>query len=128
MARRTTRRRLIWRGRTLEVRHTPDYLVAGTDHVEVEVMAPEGAPLPITETGYRSHFLPAELVAERGGAKAFVAQWLDNEAVSNAKAWAKADAKWRQPELDLGPPVAMPVQPSRRPTATARPSRRRREP
>ena len=37
-------------------------------------------PLPVTETGYRSHFIPAGTVAEHGGAVAFVTAWLEHEA------------------------------------------------
>lgn len=47
----------IWRDITCRVRHTPDYLSKGWSHIEIMVLKPKGAPLPITETGYRSHFL-----------------------------------------------------------------------
>jgi hypothetical protein len=36
--------------------------------------------LPITETGYRSHFIVRGYVSHHGGAVAFVTAWLDHEA------------------------------------------------
>lgn len=49
--------------------------VTGTAFVHMEIHAT--APLPITETGYLSHFLAEEVLAEEGGPKAFVRAWLD---------------------------------------------------
>lgn len=78
----------------IRVSRTPDYLSAGTDHVEIESIKPRKAPLPITETGYRSHFLnPAEITRE-GGLQAFVMAWLNRAA--DGKHWRKrtlADAQ-----------------------------------
>jgi len=86
------------------------------------VLAPRGAPLPITTTGYRSHFLPAEELATEGGPVAFVTAWLDREA--NSKAWEKTEFAWRQLSLDLTAPV--PARSARPPARTpARPARRR---
>jgi hypothetical protein len=42
-----------WEGRTIRLSYTPRYF-ASVDHVEVEAL--DGQPLPITDTGYRSHF------------------------------------------------------------------------
>lgn len=67
--RRSTSHRLDWRGITCRVRHTRDYLSPGTDHIEIEVVSPEGAPLPVTTTGYRSHFIAADDLAAAGGAQ-----------------------------------------------------------
>src|SRR5690606_12406208 len=86
--------RLVWRRATCRVRHTRDYLAPGTDHIEIEVLSPKGAPLPITGTGYRSHFLDAAELAAAGGTVAYVTAWLDREA--KTKAWAKAEFLWRQ--------------------------------
>lgn len=49
-----------------------------TDHIELRTA--DKTPLPVTETGYRSHFLPLGSVAEHGGAVAYVRDWLDYEA------------------------------------------------
>lgn len=86
-----------WRHLTLRVKHTPNYINAGWSHLELTVVAPKGAPCPITATGYLSHFLDADDLARAGGAVAFFAVWLDRKAAT--KLWAKTEAKWRQ--LDL---------------------------
>lgn len=98
--RRSPSHRLDWRGVTCRVRHTRDYLNPGTDHIEIEVVSPKGAPLPVTTTGYRSHFIAADDLAAAGGAVAFVTRWLDREATT--KAWIKTDLAWRQGDLFAG--------------------------
>lgn len=87
----------IWRHLTLSVTHTPDYLSPGWSHLELRVIKPKGAPCPLTETGYRSHFLDGEQLAALGGPIAFITAWLDREAAT--KAWARTEARWRQLEL-----------------------------
>lgn len=68
---------ITWRGIGIEITFTPEKF-GMTDHIELRT---EGkAALPVTETGYRSHFLPAGTVAQYGGAVAFVTAWLDHEA------------------------------------------------
>lgn len=68
---------IIWRGIALTITFTPNWLKLA-DHIEVET---EGRiPLPVTETGYRSHFVPVGTVEAYGGAAAFVTAWLDAEA------------------------------------------------
>lgn len=68
-----------WQGMTVEIRHVAGW-AAGYDHLEIRSIKPERAKLPITETGYRSHFLPGWELEEQGGAVAFVTAWLDYEA------------------------------------------------
>lgn len=68
---------ITWRGIGIEITFTPDKFGI-TEHVELRTKA--SAPLPVTETGYRSCFLVPGSVAERGGAVAFVTAWLDHEA------------------------------------------------
>jgi hypothetical protein len=58
---------------------------------------PKGAPLPITETGYRSHFLGHDELESAGGAVRFFLDWIEREAKS--KQWSKAEFKWRQDDL-----------------------------
>ena len=89
--------KLVWRDITCRVKHTPNYISKGWSHLEIMVVAPKGAPLPIAGTGYRSHFLDVDLIAKAGGPVAFFQRWLDSEATT--KAWAKADFKWRQGDL-----------------------------
>jgi len=68
---------ITWRGIALEITFTPEKFGL-VDHIEIKT---DGrAPLPVTETGYRSHFIPAGTVAEHGGAVAFVTAWLEHEA------------------------------------------------
>jgi hypothetical protein len=89
--------RLVWDGLTLSIRYEPSSYV-GYAHLQVQVTAPErGAPLPITETGYRSHFLPRGEVEMAGGPAAFVRNWLDEAARSPA--WHRRRFRWRQLEL-----------------------------
>ncbi|MFL9841729.1 hypothetical protein ABS767_12205 [Sphingomonas sp. ST-64] len=51
------------------------------DHLEIRSIASERAPLPITTTGYRSHFMqPGTVEAHGGDVVAQVIAWLDEEA------------------------------------------------
>lgn len=90
-------RRFTWRHVTLSVKHTRNYLGPGRSHLELHVIVPVDCPVPLTDTGYRSHFIDtAELVAA-GGPVAFMTAWLDREATS--KAYREAEARWRQGDL-----------------------------
>lgn len=78
----------IWEGIPLQITWNPTWvelphLDFATAHLEVRS---EGlVRLPITETGYRSHFLPREHVEEYGGPIEYVKAWLDHEA--DTPAW-----------------------------------------
>jgi hypothetical protein len=68
---------ITWRGIALTITFTPDWLSVA-DHLEIET---EGRiPLPVTETGYRSHFVATGAVEAHGGPVAVVTDWLDHEA------------------------------------------------
>lgn len=68
---------IIWREVRIEITFTPDSF-GMVDHIELRT---EGRMLlPVTETGYRSHFMSKGTVAEHGGAVAFAVAWLDHEA------------------------------------------------
>jgi hypothetical protein len=107
------------------IKHARDYLGMGQDHVEIESIVPSRAPLPITETGYKSHFLPALDLVNAGGPVSFVTAWLEREA--NSKVWrAQANAKaqgdlfqWAATKGEIGKRKASPRRtdgkPSRRP-------------
>lgn len=71
-----------------------DYDVA---HIAIESITPERAPLPITETGYRSHFTSREIVAAYGGVVAFVETWLNEE--SKTSEWQNTAEISRQLSL-----------------------------
>ncbi|HRD76441.1 MAG TPA: hypothetical protein PK264_10955 [Hyphomicrobiaceae bacterium] len=90
----TATHKLVWRHASCRVRHTRDYISKGWSHIELTVISPRGAPLPITSTGYLSHFLDEADLAAAGGP--FLA-WLDREAAS--KAWHRAEFAWRQGDL-----------------------------
>lgn len=70
--------RFVWRGVTVVVRHAPDWLRLGVDHIEVETEP--RTPLPITETGYRSRFVASAELDPYGGAEGFVHAWLEASA------------------------------------------------
>jgi hypothetical protein len=65
--------RLDWRGIVVSVSYESDWPGLETQfgdvsnaHLEIEALSPERAVLPVTDTGYRSHFLPRSAV-ERAG-------------------------------------------------------------
>ena len=89
----------MWRGIDLIVTFERNWLSSVrpiTAHLTITT-APERQPLPITETGYRSHFLPAHAVDDEGGPVAFVLAWLDHEAASPE--WKAAELSARQLSL-----------------------------
>lgn len=67
---------LNWRGVSLKATFDP-----GFSGGHLEIQAANDQQLPITETGYRSHFMrgPSEIDAA-GGVEAYVLAWLDREA------------------------------------------------
>lgn len=81
----------------IRITHARDYLVTGTDHIEVESIKPKKAPLPITATGYLSHFIPALQLINAGGPVTFVTAWIDHEA--RGKSWQKQAATKAQGDL-----------------------------
>lgn len=71
---------LIWNGIKIMVIHTPGYCKhMEIDHIELH--AEDRQRLPVSETGYRSHFLHESQVEPYGSALAYVQAWLDNEAM-----------------------------------------------
>ena len=84
--------RIDWDGIAVEISYEPDWLCSvGVAHLQVRSVAPERAPLPITETGYRSHFPAPDDVLSEGGPVAYVRAWLDHAA--GAADWkARKDA------------------------------------
>lgn len=74
---------MIWRSIPIEITYTPDKF-GMVDHIELRTG--NKAPLPVTETGYRSNFMDRGAVAHHGGAVTFVIAWLDHEA--NRTGWS----------------------------------------
>lgn len=85
---------LTWRNIKCRVTVTPNFISPGWTQLELEVLTPRGAPLPITETGYLAHYIDADRLIALGGASAFFSARLDREATT--KRWAKAEFRWRQ--------------------------------
>lgn len=86
-----------WNGITIGIKYEP-MLWNVTSHLEVQSLIPERAQLPITETGYRSHFMPIGTVeAEYASAADFVRAWLDCKAQS--KEWRDYTAVSAQGDL-----------------------------
>jgi hypothetical protein len=89
--------RFQWEGIDIEATYTPVKwgVIA---HLEIRSIQPERAPLPITETGYRSHFHPCGTVEANGGdVVAQIRAWLDEEAAKPA--WRRYIKASRQGEL-----------------------------
>jgi hypothetical protein len=81
----------------IRITHQRDYLVSGTDHLSVESIKPTKAPLPITGTGYLSHFIPALQLINAGGPVTFITAWLERE--TSSKTWQKQAAAKVQGDL-----------------------------
>lgn len=99
---------LVWEGVTLLVSYEAAWLGLGhgeledpTAHLELQVLFPRGAPLPVTDSGYRSEFLPCGLVEAAGGAEAFTRRWLDER--KDTLFWRVARARWELREPWCGP-------------------------
>lgn len=90
-----------WQGIALSVSYEPNWLSMDREyavaHLQISVVAQERVPLPITETGYRSHFLSPAEIAEAGGAVEYVRAWLDYAAQSPE--WRKRQEAARQLSL-----------------------------
>lgn len=93
-----------WRGVTVAIRYEADWLNMCrhgsryyTAHLEIEAIGPARAPLPITETGYRSHFTSPAVIAEAGGPVAYALAWLNSEA--RTPAWRAEERQSRQLNL-----------------------------
>ncbi|MCB1466069.1 MAG: hypothetical protein KDK08_02695 [Rhizobiaceae bacterium] len=84
-----------WRGVAISIDYRIRRFHGDFDHLEIRVLG-DGI-IPITETGYRSHFLPHGIVEEFGGPDEYVTAWLDHEAESAE--WKKREAAARQLSL-----------------------------
>lgn len=95
---------LDWHGILIEVRYCRSWSPSheevygyGMAHIEIESVEPARAVLPLTPTGYRSHFVPEPDVAEGGGVLNYVLEALD-EAAANP-AWKAQERAARQYSL-----------------------------
>ena len=94
-----------WRGITVQVEYEADWLGAAargskliaSAHLQLRSIAPERAPLSVTETGYRSHFLPMGDVEAAGGPVAYATAWLN--AMAKSREWIRQEQESRQLSL-----------------------------
>jgi hypothetical protein len=68
---------LDWKGQDITIRWCPEWL--GGDTAHLEIITEDRRPHPISETGYRSHFIPRQRVEEAGGPVAYVTLWLESK-------------------------------------------------
>jgi hypothetical protein len=98
MTRAPEHHRLAWRGRVIAIDYEADWLgFARTHrvcHFDIRTVEPDRAPIPITETGYRSHFDDPDRIVAAGGPVAFVLAWLDHAA--RDPDWKEHEAASRQ--------------------------------
>lgn len=87
-----------WQGITLSVTYEPAFLgMAWNAHLQIRATTPDRAPLPISETGYRSYFCHPDEIAAAGGPVAYVIAWLEQDAQSAQ--WQESQAIARQLRL-----------------------------
>lgn len=79
--------RFTWRGIEIEARYCP-LRWGAIAHLEIESINPPHAPLPVSETGYRSYFHePGSIERHGGDVVAIVAEWLD--ALASEPKWQR---------------------------------------
>ena len=81
---------LIWQGIKLIIRYNPNHCNSIDPNnpfrvVHLEIISENRVPIPITETGYRSHFTHAEEIEAYENPNNFVKEWLT--AMAKSKEW-----------------------------------------
>lgn len=84
---------ITWQDIAITVSITNNWL--NTDYHHIELKADQ--PLPVTTTGYRSHFVPVYQFDAFASLEQLVRLWLDDAAKS--KEWIKAEEERRQLKL-----------------------------
>tara|TARA_B100000745_G_scaffold248580_1_gene170618 strand:+ start:3557 stop:3844 length:288 start_codon:yes stop_codon:yes gene_type:complete len=84
---------VIWRDVPIEITFTRHVFGQNFDHVELR--APQ--PLPVTQTGYRSHFMPHDPDLDLDRLKTWVIAWLDEK--SQDKSWRDWVQRSKQGDL-----------------------------
>ncbi|MCB0518500.1 MAG: hypothetical protein H6577_09980 [Lewinellaceae bacterium] len=93
---------LTWQGITVEISYGPDWSgsirkIYGHPLAHLEIANQGRQKLPVTETGYRSHFIASSEVESFGGPEKYVGMWLDDATKSSG--WQGHIKKSRQPTL-----------------------------
>jgi hypothetical protein len=75
-----------WEGIALLVKWCPSWNGENAIYqiAHLEIHTANKTPLPITETGYKSHFIDKEAVEALGGPLAYARAWLDEAAAEPA--------------------------------------------
>lgn len=84
---------LVWRERTVQVSYEKNWLNSDFDHIELRCEE----PLPVTNTGYRSYFVPAPDFTDEAEIIACIVGWLD--AAADTKEWRRYEEDRRQLKL-----------------------------
>lgn len=84
---------ITWHGIAVEISLRKDWPIDGTHHLELKAKE----PLPVTQTGYRSAFLPADAFEGYPTLEGYVRAWLDMKAKSAQ--WQKQQQARRQLSL-----------------------------
>lgn len=87
-----------WRNLEIEVLFDPDYTpvfreIYGHALGHLQIRCLNGKPMPISETGYKSHFDRTYNIEAEGGAAAYVRAWLDHAAQENGRGGPEADPR-----------------------------------
>ena len=83
---------LVWGGISIVLSHHFQRFGGPFDHLEVQA----SERLPITETGYRSHFIHPEELAQWDSPEAFLLDWLNDAA--RQPAWREYRQQLHQPQ------------------------------
>jgi hypothetical protein len=84
---------LVWDDRAMSVSYQANWLNSGQWHLELRC----DDILPVTETGYRSAFVPAEIIEDASAIEGYVLSWLDEAA--DDPAWHRRVEEGRQLKL-----------------------------
>ena len=82
-----------WRGMHINIRYERNFLSLGRCHLEIESV-PERTPMPISETGFLSHFSDQAAVEAAGGPVVYVRAALDEAA--KGRVWKDRQTATRQ--------------------------------
>ena len=93
---------IVWQGIPITIRHHSNWSNAYEKIQEfcmthTEIIRDDGKQLPMTETGYRSHFMDERQFEDYDDVIDYVTRWLDDKAQS--KAWKKYIANQNQLKL-----------------------------
>lgn len=84
---------IVWHGINIQINYSPEYFGCHTAHLELKAFE----PLPMTETGYRSHFAPKEHFDAYNNIIDYVQEWLEKESQNDN--WISYALAKQQPTL-----------------------------